>query len=135
VGRGGRIFTLIKEAVVGEPQDYTKLSIRRSLLLLAIPMILEMVLESVFAVVDVYFVGKLGTDAVVAIGLTEPVLMIVYSIALGIAMAATAMVARRVGEKELGRAALAAVQVLYIGVGLSVVIAAWGSTSLRIYCG
>ncbi|MBL4577845.1 MAG: MATE family efflux transporter, partial [Flavobacteriales bacterium] len=121
-----RKLSLVRQAIVGGQQDYTQLGIRRALLLLAIPMILEMVLESVFAVVDVYFVGKLGTDEVVAVGLTEPVVMIVYSLALGIAMAATSMVSRRVGEKEMDRAALVAVQVLYIGLGLAIIISALG---------
>ena len=115
-----------KEAINGAQQDYTTLGIRRALWMLAVPMILEMVMESIFALVDVYFVGKLGTDEVAAVGLTEPVLMIVYAIALGLAMAATAMIARRVGEKELDRASIAAGQVLYIGLGLSIVIACVG---------
>ncbi|MBL4754986.1 MAG: MATE family efflux transporter [Flavobacteriales bacterium] len=115
-----------KEALNGGQQDYTTLHIRRALLMLAIPMILEMVMESIFALVDVYFVGKLGTDEVAAVGLTEPVLMMVYSIALGIAMAASAMVARRVGEKELDRASIAAGQIIYLGLGLSIVISGLG---------
>ena len=126
MGKAGRIWSLIKEAIAGGQQDYTTLSIRRALMLLAIPMILEMVLESVFAIVDIYFVGKLGTEEVVAVALTEAVIMIVYSIALGIAMAASAMVARRVGEKDIDGASLAAIQVLYIGIGLSVVISSVG---------
>jgi len=120
------IIALIKEAVVGSQKDYTTLSIRYSLLLLAIPMILEMVMESLFALVDVYFVSKLGTDEVAAVGLTESMMMIVYSIAIGISMAASAMVARRVGEKDIGRASMVAGQVLYIGLGVSSIISVIG---------
>ena len=124
--RARSIITLIKEAVVGSQKDYTALSIRYALLLLAIPMILEMVMESLFALVDVYFVSKLGTDEVAAVGLTESMMMIVYSIAIDISMAASAMVARRVGEKEIGSAAIAAGQVLYIGLGVSSIISVIG---------
>ena len=121
-----RKLGLVRDALWGGTQDYTTLTIRRALLLLAVPMILEMVLEAVFAVVDIYFVSQLGTDQVAAVGLTESVMMLVYSMAIGIAMAASAMVARRVGEKDMKRAALAAAQVLYIGLGLSVIISIIG---------
>ncbi|MBL4657260.1 MAG: MATE family efflux transporter [Flavobacteriales bacterium] len=117
---------LIKDAIIGGHQDYTALSIRRALLLLAIPMILEMVLEAVFAIVDVYFVSRLGTDEVAAVGFTESIVMLVYSIAIGIAMATSAMVARRVGEKDTEGAALAAAQALYIGIGVSFAISLVG---------
>src|ERR1700679_3273466 len=93
-----RFFILFGQAVAGSEQDYTTSSIRRGVFLLAIPMIMEMMMESVFAVVDIFFVGKLGNDAVATVGLTESVLSIVYSLAMGLSMAATALVARRVGE-------------------------------------
>lgn len=93
------LFSFFKEAVKGEQRDYTSGSIRKGVFMLAIPMILEMMMESVFAVVDIFFVGRLGKDAISTVGLTESVLTLVYSIAIGLSMAATAMVARRVGEK------------------------------------
>jgi putative MATE family efflux protein len=117
------LFRLFKQAVRGDQQDYTALSIDKAIFMLSIPMILEMIMESLFAVVDVYWVSRLNdNDAVATIGLTESVLTLVYSIAIGISMGATAMVARRVGEKDFKAAGIAAVQALYIGLGLSVII-------------
>ena len=95
--RSQRFFTLLRQAVAGSEQDYTKLSINKAIFLLAVPMILEMMMESLFAVVDIFFVSKLGSHAVATVGLTESMLTIIYSVAMGIAMAATAFVARRVG--------------------------------------
>src|SRR5450432_1928729 len=94
------IFSLIRQALNGKLQDYTSGSIRKAVILLAIPMMLEMCMESVFAVVDIYFVSHLGKHATSTVGLTESVIAIVYSLAIGISMAATAMVARRIGEKD-----------------------------------
>ena len=91
------IYSFIKDAIAGRQQDFTTGSIRKAVFMLAIPMILEMCLESVFAVVDIFFVGKLGSNATATVGLTESVLTIIYSIAIGLSMAATALVARRVG--------------------------------------
>lgn len=120
-------FKLFKEAVKGTEQDYTALSIDKAIFLLSIPMILEMIMESLFAVVDVYWVSRLNdNDAVATIGLTESVLTLVYSVAIGLSMGATAMVARRVGEKDFASASIAAVQALYIGVALSIVISIVG---------
>jgi putative MATE family efflux protein len=120
-------FRLFKQAVKGEQQDYTALSIDKAIFLLAIPMILEMVMESLFAVVDVYWVSRLNdTEAIATIGLTESVLTLVYSIAIGLSMGGTAMVARRVGEKDFKSANEAAVQVIYIGIGMSVLISVFG---------
>ena len=101
------IFTFIKLALSNTQQDFTTGSIRKAVFLLAIPMILEMCMESVFAVMDIFFVGKLGSNATATVGLTESVLAIVYSVAIGLSMAATAMVARRVGEKNSEGAAKA----------------------------
>src|SRR5262252_11982 len=96
------------EAIRGSHQDYTEGPIGRAILLLAVPMILEMVMESVFAVVDVFWVSKLGADAVATIGITESMLAIMYAIAMGLAMSAAAMVARRIGEKNPDEAAVSA---------------------------
>jgi len=107
-----RFFTLFRQAVAGSEQDYTSGSIRKAVFLLAIPMIMEMIMESVFSVVDIFFVGKLGNAAVATVGLTESILAFVYSIAVGLSMAATAIVARRVGEKNLQGAAEAGMQTI-----------------------
>ncbi len=100
----------LKNAIRGSEADYTKISIRKAVFLLAIPMILELVMESTFAVVDIYFVGKLGPSAVATVGLTETYLFLLYSIAMGLSMAVTAVVARRIGEKNREGAGLSAVQ-------------------------
>ncbi|ASU34007.1 MATE family efflux transporter [Mucilaginibacter xinganensis] len=121
-----RFFSLLKQAIAGSEQDYTTGSIRKAVFLLAIPMIMEMMMESVFAVVDIFFVGKLGNEAVATVGLTESVLSLVYSVAIGLSMAATALVARRVGEKNLSEAAHAGMQTIVFAIGLSVIIAATG---------
>lgn len=121
-------FKLLKQAVAGSQQDYTALSIRRAVFLLAVPMIMEMIMESVFAVVDIFFVGKLGNEAVATVGLTESVLSLVYSVAIGLSMAATALVARRVGEKNMDEAAHAGMQTIVFAVALSAVIAIVGVT-------
>ena len=104
------VWSYFKESLNSEHQDFTTGSIRKAIFLLAIPMILEMCMESVFAVVDIFFVGKLGPRAAATVGLTESFLTIVYSVAIGLSMAATAMVARRVGEKNYDGAAKAGAQ-------------------------
>ncbi|MCU0385028.1 MAG: MATE family efflux transporter, partial [Flavihumibacter sp.] len=112
--KSGSIWTIIKTALRGEEQDYTNGSIRRAVFLLAIPMVIEMGMESVFAIVDLYFVGQLPDSQhnIQTVGLTESVLSLVYAMAIGVSMAATAMVARRVGEKDKKGAAHAAMQSL-----------------------
>lgn len=107
-------LSIIKESLRGEGHSYTSGSIRRAIILLAIPMMLEMIMESVFAVVDIYFVSHLGKHATQVVGLTESVITIVYSIAIGMSMAATAMVARRVGEKNMEAASQAAMQAMLL---------------------
>lgn len=113
---------LFKEAVSGKEQDFTKGSIDKAIFLLAVPMILEMAMESLFAVVDAFFVAKLGKYAIATVGLTELVLTLVYTLAIGISMSATALVARRTGEKDHMAAAHAAVQTIYIGIAISALI-------------
>ncbi len=117
-GRMLSVWHLLKQAVNGEQQDYTSGSIRRSVILLAIPMILEMCLESVFAVVDIFFVSHLGKHATSTVGLTESVIAIVYSLAIGVSMAATAMVARRVGEKNREEANKSGMQAIILAVAI-----------------
>lgn len=120
-------MSLLKQAFSGEFQDYTTGSIRRAVILLAIPMILETSLESVFALVDIFFVGRLGKEAVATVGLTESVLTLVYSVAMGLGMAATAMVARRVGEKRPEAAAYAGMQSILLAIGITVAMSLTGS--------
>lgn len=119
-------YQLIKEALSGKNQDYTKGSIRKAVLLLSVPMILEMCMESVFAVVDIFFVGKLGKGAVATVGLTESVLTIIYSVAIGLSMAATAMVARRIGEKDPVEASRSAAQAINLSLILTVIMSLVG---------
>src|SRR5215467_5539169 len=106
------LWSSILEAIRGSHQDFTTGSLNRAILLLAIPMVLEMVLESLFAVVDVFWVGHLGADAVATIGLTESMLTLVFAVGLGLSMSTTAMVARRIGEKDHEGASIAAVQAI-----------------------
>ncbi|MCX6182147.1 MAG: MATE family efflux transporter [Bacteroidetes bacterium] len=119
-------WKVIKLSLNGEEQDYTQGSIRKAVFLLAIPMILELSLESVFAVVDMFFVGKLGQNAIATVGLTESVVMLIYSVAIGLSTAATAMVARRIGEKNPEAAARAGVQSLMMACVVSIVISIVG---------
>ncbi|MCK7590789.1 MATE family efflux transporter [Subsaxibacter sp. CAU 1640] len=113
-------------AVRGKEQDLTAISIRRAIFMLSIPMILEMLMESIFALVDILYVSKVSVNAVATIGLTESVITLVYAVAIGLSMAATAIVARRVGEKDLDGASRAAVQVIILGVLVSIIVSAVG---------
>src|SRR5215472_10061280 len=124
--RSRTFWRSVQEALRGSRQDFTEGSIGRAILLLAIPMVMEMVLESVFAVVDVFWVSKLGADAVATVGLTESMLSIIYAVAIGVSMAAAAMVARRIGEKDADGAAKTAVQAIALGIFLAVPIAVVG---------
>jgi putative MATE family efflux protein len=120
------VWTELRDAIRGTGADYTKIPLRRAVFLLAVPMVLELVLESTFAVVDIYFVGKLGSSAVATVGLTETMLFLLYAIAMGLAMAVTAVVARRVGEGERDAAAVTAVQAIWIAIIASVPFAVAG---------
>ena len=108
------------DAVRGTEMDYTQGRIGRAILLLSVPMMLEMAMESVFAVVDVYFVSSLGASAVATVGLTESIMTLVYAVAIGLSMGATALVARRIGEKNPREAAEAAVQAIALGLASSI---------------
>lgn len=127
-GKSSSWFGLIRQAVRGEEMDYTAGNIRKAVIMLAIPMMLEMILESVFAVVDLYFVGHLhnSSQAMQVVGLTESVLTIIYSLAIGMSMAATAVVARRVGEKNPDAAAHAGLQALIVAVLFTVLLSIAG---------
>ena len=121
-----KYFTIFRKALRGDEYDYTSGSIRLAVFMLSIPMMLEMCLESVFAVVDIYFVNKLGSHAVSVVGLTEAVITIVYSVAIGLSAAATAVVARRVGEKNPEEAGKAAAQALILSGFVILIISAFG---------
>ena len=120
------IVSFIKESLNSEDKDFTTGNLRKAVFLLAIPMILEMCMESVFAVVDIFFVGKLGALATATVGLTESMLTIIYSLGFGISMATTAMVARRIGEKNTKDAAKAGAQSILIAIVLSLIISVVG---------
>src|SRR5262245_58596905 len=117
----------VREALRGSRRDFTEVPIPRAILLLAVPMILEMSMESLFAIVDIFWVSRLGADAVASVGLTEAMLTIIYTVAMGLSIGATATVARRIGEKDPERAACSAVQVLALGGALALVIGLVGA--------
>lgn len=116
------LWAAAREALRGTHQDYTIGSLNRSIFLLAIPMVLEMVLESLFAVTDVFWVGRLGASAVATVGITESMLALVMAIGMGVAMSTTAMVARRIGEKDPEGAAIAGVQAIWLGLAISLAL-------------
>jgi putative MATE family efflux protein len=123
VSKTKNAWALFKEALAGDTElNYTEGSIGRVTILLAIPMILEMAMESVFAIVDIFFVSRLGTEAVATVGLTEAMITLLYAVAIGLSMGTTALVARRIGEKDRGAASLAAGQAIWIGLFVSVVV-------------
>jgi putative MATE family efflux protein len=121
-----KLLSAIKQSLNGEEQDYTTGSIRKAVFLLAIPMILELSLESVFAVVDMFFVSKLGQNAIATVGLTESFITIVYSVAIGLSTAATAIVSRRIGEKNPEDAAHAGAQTILVAVIVTLVLSVLG---------
>jgi putative MATE family efflux protein len=126
------VWTTIRESIAGSHRgEYTDGPIGRAILLLAIPMVLELVLESVFAVVDVFFVSRLGADAVATVGLTEAMMTFIYAVAIGLGVGATATVARRIGERDPDGAARAAVQAIALGLIVAVPVGALGSWFAR----
>lgn len=122
---------LIKEALRGSSRDFTEGPIGPAIVVLAIPMVMEMCMESLFAVVDVFFVARLGADAVATVGLTESMLAIIYSVAMALSIGATATVSRRIGEKDLEGAADAAAQVILLGVLVSAALGVIGALNAR----
>lgn len=120
------LFSTIKRALKGENHDYTEGPIPEAVILLAVPMILELSLESVFAVVDMFFVAKLGQNAIATVGLTESVVTILYSIGIGLSTGAAAVVARRVGEKDLDGAAHAGAQAIVLATIISIILGVLG---------
>ncbi len=113
------IWKQVKDAIQGTDADYTQIDLKKAIFLLAVPMILELVMESTFAVVDIYFVGQLGSSAVATVGLTETYLFLLYSVAMGLSMAVTAIISRRVGEKNKAAAGRSAVQSLFLSLMIS----------------
>jgi len=120
------IWHELKDAIRGTEADYTRIDLKKAIFLLAVPMILELVMESTFAVVDIYFVGKLGASAVATVGLTETYMFLLYSLAMGLAMAVNAIIARRIGEKNREAAGLSAVQSIFLALLVSVPFAIAG---------
>src|SRR5262245_38996657 len=121
------IWDTVREAVRGSQQDFTAVPIGRAVMLLATPMVLEMAMASVFALSDVFFVGRLGADAVATVGITESLMTVIYAMAMGLSIGATATVSRRIGEKDSDGAARAAVQSIALGVVAGVIIGLAGA--------
>ena len=121
------LWSAVKESIRGSHRDYTRGPIGRAILLLAIPMVLEMIMESIFAVVDIFWVSHLGTDAAATVGLTESLMTLVYTLAIGLSIGAMAMVARRIGEQNPDGAARAAVQAIALALTVSIIIGAVGA--------
>jgi putative MATE family efflux protein len=119
-------WSILREAFVGSKRDFTKGSIGMAIFLLSVPMILEMFMESLFAICDIFFVSKLGAEAVVVVSLTEAMVVIIYALAIGISIGATATVARRIGEGNRDAASQTAIQVLYLGMIVSAVLGVFG---------
>jgi putative MATE family efflux protein len=120
-------WATIKEALRGSHRDFTEASVGRAVILLAIPMVLEMLMESVFAVADIFFVGRLGAEAIATVGITESLMTTIYAVAIGLSIGATAVVARRIGEKDPDQAARAAVQSIILGVIVAASVGAIGA--------
>jgi putative MATE family efflux protein len=126
--RPERLWRLVLEAVLGSHRDFTRETLGRAVLLLAIPMVLEMMGESVFAVVDIFWVGKLGPDAVATVGITESMLTLIYALAIGLSVGTTAVIARRTGERRPEAAGRAAGQALWLGIALGLAVGLVGVT-------
>jgi len=119
-------WQLIKDALLGKEQDFTRLPLKTAIFILALPMILEMMMESSFAIVDLFFVAQLGEYAIATVGLTESVIVLTYALGFGLSMAATALVSRRFGEKNYKDAGSATFQLLLVGTFISIVLGVLG---------
>ncbi|TFH26764.1 MAG: MATE family efflux transporter, partial [Bacteroidia bacterium] len=119
-------FQDLKEAIGGSERDFTKIPLSKAILLLSIPMVLEMIMESVFALVDIFFVSRLGAEAVATVGITESLMTIIYAIGIGLSVGTTALVSRRIGEKRPEAASVAAVQAIFTGIVVSLAFSALG---------
>ncbi len=126
-----KLYRETRVALRGSETNFTTGSIRRAIFLLSVPMVLEMVMESLFAVVDIFFVGQVGIQAVATVGLTESVLSLIYAVAIGLSVAATATVSRRIGEKQPERAGDAAFQAIVVAIAFSLVVAVLGAVFAR----
>ena len=122
-----RVWETLSEAVRGSHRDFTEGPIGPAIVILAIPMVMEMIMESIFAIADIFWVSKLGADSVATVGITESMLALIYAVAIGVSISATATVARRIGEKDAEGAASAAVQSIALGIALSVPIGIVGA--------
>ena len=120
------LWSLVKASLKEETFDYTRIPIKKAVILLAIPMMLETSIEALFAIVDIFFVAKLGADAVATVGITEAIITLLYAVGIGLSMSITALVARRIGEDNRPRASLLAGQAIAVGIVLSIVIGLGG---------
>ena len=116
----------LREAIGGSERDFTKIPLSKAILLLSIPMVLEMIMESVFALVDIFFVSRLGAEAVATVGITESLMTIIYAIGIGLSVGTTALVSRRIGEKRPEEASVAAVQAIFTGIVVSLLFSSAG---------
>ncbi len=119
-------FRDLREAIAGSERDFTKIPLSKSIILLSIPMVLEMIMESVFALVDIFFVSRLGAEAVAIVGITESLMTIIYAIGIGLSVGTTALVSRRIGEKRPEDASVAAVQAIFTGIIVSLLFSSAG---------
>ena len=121
-----QFFRDLREAIGGSERDFTQIPLSKAIILLSIPMVLEMIMESVFALVDIFFVSRLGAEAIATVGITESLMTIIYAIGIGLSVGTTALVSRRIGEKKPEEAAVSAVQAIFTGIAVSMIFSAIG---------
>ena len=119
-------FQDLREAIGGSERDFTQIPLSKAIILLSIPMVLEMIMESIFALVDIFFVARLGAEAVATVGITESLMTIIYTVGIGLSVGTTALVSRRIGEKRPEEASVAAVQAIFAGIIASLLFSAIG---------